>query len=251
MPREHRFATWWILSWDTEEPMGRYTVLIFDADETLFDYRRGETYALEMSLTEAGISFRSRDYVGLYHKINSGLWKRFEEGLIGREDLKSERFRQFLHELGSDDRDPVQFGKRYLKHLGDTGFMIDGAKELLDNLAGAYRLALLTNGFSQVQNSRIAKTRTGEYFDTIVISEEVGCQKPQKEIFDLLLERLHHVDRTDVLMIGDSLSSDIRGGNNAGIDTCWYNPEHSPANTDIRPTYEMHDLGALTDLLRA
>ena len=231
--------------------MGKYAVLIFDADETLFDYRRGETYALETSLTEAGIPFRTMNYVGLYHKINSALWKQFEEGRIGREDLKSERFRQFLHELGSDDLDPVRFGARYLKNLGDAGFMIDGARELLDELSGTVRLALLTNGFSQVQNSRIAKTGTAKYFDTIVISEEVGCRKPQREIFDLLLDRLHHTRRDDVLMIGDSLNSDIRGGINTGIDTCWYNPEQLPAKQAIRPTYEIKDLGAITDLLRA
>ncbi len=217
--------------------MSKYTVLIFDADETSFDYVRGEAFALETSLSEAGIPFRNNFHLELYHRINCRLWQDFEAGAIDREALKVERFRQFLHELGSDGSDPAKFGKRYLEHLGEAGFMIDGAREILDELAENWTLALLTNGFSQVQKTRIAKTDTGKYFDTIVISEEVGCQKPQKQIFDLLLERLHHTDRKDVLIIGDSLSSDIQGGINAGIDTCWYNPGKMPLPENVMPTF--------------
>ena len=216
--------------------MSKYEVLIFDADETLIDYTRGQAYALE-------------DHIDLYQRINDKLWKELEEGAIDRETLKNSRFKLVLDELGIVNADPAAMSADYLIQLGDAGFMIEGAETLLESLHKHFKLALLTNGFSQVQRSRISRTNTARFFDTIIISEEVGCQKPQREIFDLLLDRLGHDNRESVLMIGDSLTSDIKGGENANVDTCWYNPAGLDCPSWIRPTYTVESLESIKALL--
>ncbi|MBT3274303.1 MAG: noncanonical pyrimidine nucleotidase, YjjG family [Spirochaetales bacterium] len=230
--------------------MKNYQVLIFDADETLFDYRRGEAYALELALTEAGIPYQAPYHIDLYSEVNGRLWKEYERGEIDRDTLRVERFRRLLSKLNAKDKDGAEIGVRYLEHLGQAGFMLEGAMDLIEKLNSSYTLALLTNGFSAVQRSRIAKTKTERFFDTIIISEEVGWQKPQAEIFDLVLKNLNHQEKADVLMIGDSLSSDIRGGINAGIDTCWYNPQKNPVPLGTTPTYVVHTIGEMFTLLK-
>jgi 2-haloacid dehalogenase len=230
--------------------MSKYTLLIFDADETLFDYSRGQAYALGKSLTEAGVAFDPHYHITLYQRINDKLWEDFESGRIDRDTLRSERFKQVLNELDYDDCDPAVVNANYLKHLGEAGFMIDGAESLLDDMHDTYRLALLTNGFAQVQRSRISRTNTARFFDAIVISEEVGCRKPEAAIFDLLLNKLGHSDRRSVLMIGDSLRSDIRGGMNAGVDTCWYNPGGLPCPEDTTPTYIVDGFDGIREIVR-
>ena len=228
--------------------MNEYSVLIFDADETLFDYRRGEAYALERCLDEAGIGFQS-SHIGIYGEINRELWREYERGNVSREALRHERFTRFMSAIGKGEKDGGVIGKRYLEHLGNAGFMIPGAMELLEALSPRYRLALLTNGFSKVQRSRIDKTGTGRYFDAIVISEETGYQKPQPQIFNLVLDNLGHENRRDVLMIGDSLASDISGAAGAGIDTCWYNPDGNAAKGSPKPTFIIQRLGELRRIL--
>jgi len=229
--------------------MSRYEVLIFDADETLFDYTRGQAYALEKSLTKVGIVFDPIGHIDLYKHINDRLWKELEDGKIDRAALRNERFKLVLDEIGCTSADPAAVSDDYLNELGNAGFMIDGAIVLLEELHKHFRLALLTNGFSQVQHGRIARTNTAVFFDAIVISEEVGCQKPQREIFDLLLDELGHENRRNVLMIGDSLSSDITGGVNAGVDTCWYNPEGIQCPAEIVPTYIVDDYDGIRKIV--
>lgn len=228
--------------------MPRYSLLIFDADETLFDYSKAEAYALETSVSEAGLEFRLPEHLDIYHRINGALWRDYERGEIDRDALKVERFRLFLRELGAEHVDPGLFGMKYLEHLGRTDFMIPGALQILEAFSASHTLALLTNGFSQVQRSRIARTGAGRYFETVIISEEVDFQKPQREIYDILFRSIGWKERDEALMIGDSLSSDILGGINAGIDTCWYNPMKKKPEDDLKPTYEIQSLDELRNI---
>ena len=230
------------------DPVKKYNVLIFDADETLFDYLKGEAYALEQTLTEAGIPYRTPYHLDLYSEINGGLWREFECGKIDRERLRTERFKRLFSVIGANNEDIQRVGERYLEHLGRAGYLYPEASRLLDSLRGKYTLSLLTNGFSQVQRSRIDMTDTSKYFATVVISEETGYQKPQREIFEVLLRNIDHNERDDVLMIGDSYSSDIVGGFNAEIDTCWLNRSGSPPDGRA-PTYEIADISSLAELL--
>ncbi len=224
-----------------------YSWLMFDADGTLFDYDRAETAALEATISEVGLKFD--DHVLLiYRQINGRMWQEFEQGSMSQERLKSERFRVLCTQLGVD-LDYEYMSHRYQSNLALGTYLIDGADELLEELNGRYRIALITNGLKDVQRPRIAESTVRDRFSTIIISEEVGVAKPDSKIFDIAFQKMNHPQKDQVLIIGDSLSSDITGGINYGIDTCWYNPmghEH-PSGMDIR--FEIRALNELLDFL--
>lgn len=166
------------------------------------------------------------------------LWDDLEYGRTSLAELKVERFKRLFIEH-SLDIDPILCGQKYIENLGKEVHMIDGVEELFASLTD-FRIALLTNGFKDAQHARVNGSVLKNLFEVIITSEETGFQKPQKEIFAYALERLQISDPSRVLMIGDSLSSDIQGGNNFGIDTCWFNPKRKLNHTDIQPTFEIH-----------
>ncbi len=227
--------------------MSRYTWLLFDADGTLFDFQHAEAIALKNTPAQMGLIVPAL-YASTYHQINAALWKDFEAGKLTARDVRIERFRLLFEDLGiagnSND-----FGEAFLRNLIQASTFFAGAESLLLQLKHQYSLALLTNGFADVQHARIARLGVGDLFNPIIISEEVGVAKPDPAIFDIALKGMGHPDKARVLMIGDSLSSDIRGGSNAGIDTCWFNPESSTNETDVVPTYEISNLSDLPALL--
>ncbi|MDW7662054.1 MAG: YjjG family noncanonical pyrimidine nucleotidase, partial [Bacillota bacterium] len=180
--------------------------------------------------------------------INTAIWKEFEEGKITQSTLKVERFKRLAQELGINF-DPHLFSDRYMYHLAEASFLLDDATALLEKIDGKYELVILTNGLAYVQNRRIKKSSIAKYFSHIVISEEVGVAKPNAGIFEHTLTLLGHVDKSEVLMIGDSLTSDIKGGINFGIDTCWYNPKKVHNTSHLIPTYEINDLMSLLTIL--
>jgi 2-haloacid dehalogenase len=227
--------------------MTRYRWLLFDLDNTLFDYDRAEREAMTRSFAEIG---RPVD-AGLleqYRRINGELWRAFEQGGVTQEHIKVQRFARLLDAAGID-ADPTALSKHYLFHLSQGTFLIDGAEELVRSLHGRYRLLLITNGLKDVQRPRIAHSTIGAYFEGFVISEEVGAAKPDGRIFDVAFELMERPDRSEVLMIGDSLSSDIAGGRAYGIDTCWFNPSDRPAEPTHNITYVIGDLAQLAPLL--
>jgi len=227
--------------------MSRYTWLLFDADGTLFDFQRAETTALNNTPSQMGLIVPA-NYASTYHQINASLWKRFEAGELTARDVRIERFRLLFENLSIAGNSSA-FGEAFLKNLIRESTFFAGAQSLLAKLKQRYRLALLTNGFADVQHARIAQLGVGDLFDPVIISEEVGVAKPDAAIFDIALDRMGHPDKANVLMIGDSLSSDIRGGSNAGIDTCWFNPDSRTNTTNIVPTYEIRRLSDLPALL--
>lgn len=226
----------------------KYQAIIFDADETLFDFKKSEREAFKNTMLEFGINYDENYHLKIYQDINTAIWKEFEEGLITQEKLKIDRFKRFSDALKLD-LNPEALAKAYTNYLADGSFLFDGAEELIKDLKQHFKLSIVTNGLSKVQNKRIRKSIIANYFEDIIISEEVQVSKPNPKIFELALNNLNIKDKSKVLMVGDSLSSDIKGGLNFGIDTCWFNPKKLINNKDIKPTYEVSTFEELKNLL--
>ncbi|MDW7655589.1 MAG: YjjG family noncanonical pyrimidine nucleotidase [Bacillota bacterium] len=227
--------------------MNPYRYLLFDADGTLFDFDRAEGEALKQTLQHHDLpwSGRTRD---LYRDINQNLWQEFEQGLIDKDRLQTERFRRLLQQVPLAG-DPEVINASYVKELGRCGFLFDDAEDICRRLAADFKLAIITNGIAGVQYPRFEKSPLAAIISDLFISEEIGYQKPQTEFFAHVLDALQIKDRKSALVIGDSLTADILGGINAGIDTCWYNPRHLTQDSLIRPTYEIDRLESLITLL--
>ena len=224
-----------------------YSTLLFDLDHTLLDSDASEIAAYEHTMGSLGIDDHDRHF-DRYVEINQQMWRAVEAGTMRPDDVRFRRFEQFTDELGVD-ADPVAMAEAFVWGLGAHGELYDGARELLDALAGRVRMAIVTNGLSEVQRARIERLDLTRYFDAVIISSEVGVTKPRREIFDLAFERLGSPDAATALMIGDSLSSDIRGGRDFGIATCWYNPRGLVAGPDDTFTHEIRSLDELLALL--
>lgn len=217
----------------------QYDVFLFDLDDTLMDFSAGEKNAFSLSFESNGYPNGLSDYRKSYREISTVLWDDLEQGRISLTELKTERFKR-LFDLHGLDMDAALFGQTYLDNLGKEAHLIEGVAEMLSGLADC-RLAIVTNGFKDVQFSRIGRSVLNNTFEAIITSEEANCQKPKADIFDYACKLLNVSDKSRILMIGDSLSSDILGGNNFGIDTCWYNPQRKENNSAAKPTYEIHD----------
>jgi 2-haloacid dehalogenase len=218
----------------------RYTWLLMDADGTLFDYDKAEASALQTTFEATGYPF-DLGYLELYRSINGRMWRAFEQGLITPDAIKVQRFEHLLRII-EVEHDPPDFSRTYLKHLSNVADLVDGAEETVRALSQRVGLVLITNGLQAVQRARIAKSTIGDCFTGIVISEEVGFSKPHAGIFDIAFQTMNHPDKADVLMVGDGLTSDIRGGNDYGIDMCWFNPQRRPRPVDVRVQYEIERL---------
>ncbi|MGY0373345.1 YjjG family noncanonical pyrimidine nucleotidase [Clostridium sp. JNZ J1-5] len=226
----------------------KYEVIIFDADETLFDFKKSERDAFRNAMLEFDIEYDENYHLKIYQGINTAIWKKFEEGLITQEKLKVERFRRLSDSLNAGF-DEVEFAKAYMKHLANSSFLYDDSIDLVESLHKDYRLTIVTNGLKDVQDNRIRKSIIAKYFEDVVVSEEVKVSKPDPKIFEHALTNIKHTDKSKVLIVGDSLTSDIQGGINSGIDTCWFNPNKIVNKTKIKPTYEISNLMELMDVL--
>lgn len=230
--------------------MIEYEVVLFDADGTIFDFARAETFALENTFRELGIPFGEED-LRTYRRVNHQVWRMFERGRISSVELRSLRFQRLASERGIP-ADAAAMSAGYLSWLARASFLIDGAQGIIERLRGSVRMAIVTNGLKDVQRGRFGRSPITGHFEAIVISEEIGVQKPDPAIFDHALKLLGHTDRRTVLMVGDSLTSDVQGGVNFGIDTCWYNPDRIPAPKRPVPSHIVTTLEELIPLcLRA
>ena len=215
--------------------MPRYDTVLLGADNTLFDFDAAEHAALRRALEERGYPF-TPETEALYLDINRPLWAAFDRGEVTQDFLVVERFRLLVERLGGSD-DPVSFNRDYLTYLGEGNQLLPGAEDLCRDLrAAGCRLALATNGVARVQHARLDASPLKPYFSAVIISQEVGAQKPQPAFFQAALEALGVLDKARCVMVGDTLGSDIQGGIAAGLDTIWYDPlGRSPG--DLRPTY--------------
>ena len=226
----------------------KYELILFDADETLFDFKKSERYAFMKALESFDTNFDKEECMKIYHEINTKIWKEFEEGKITSENLKVERFNRLFKNIDLNE-DPIEFSKLYIKYLSKASFIYKESYEILEYLKERYRLSIITNGLIDVQSKRIRESDIAHYFETIVISDEIKIAKPNSEIFDYTLDKLKFKDKSKVLMVGDSLSSDIRGGINAKIDTCWLNIDSLDKPKDIDITYIINNLLEIKNIL--
>lgn len=224
-----------------------YETLLFDFDHTLFDSDASEALAFVETLTDFGVSDPNAHF-STYQGINQALWMAVEQGTITPNEVRTERFAQFSAAIGLD-ADPVAMADRYVVAMGANGELYPGAFAVLEKLASSATLALVTNALSEVQRTRIARVGIASFFSAIVISGEVGPSKPNTAIFDITFELLNRPRKERTLMIGDSLSSDIKGGTNYGIDTCWYNVHGKIAPPTDLVTHEITKLEQLLQLV--
>jgi YjjG family noncanonical pyrimidine nucleotidase len=221
----------------------RYSWLIFDADGTLFDFHRGETTALQSTTNKHGVSYSSHLHE-VYAAISAELWGRFERGEIPLDLLRVMRFERLFADLGIE-LEPEPFNLDFMEALGRQTQLLDGAEDVVRDLSSRFRLLLATNGIAVVQRSRFSRSSIRRYFEEVVISDEIGVAKPQTEYMDEAFSRMGHPAKSEVLMIGDSLSSDVAAGVNYGIDTCWFNPNQLPLDGSPKPTFTIEDLSEI------
>lgn len=227
----------------------KYEIIIFDADETLFDFNRSEKEAFKNTMIEFNIEYDEDYHLKIYKEINSKLWKEIEAGSITQQQLKLERFKRLSVALEIDFNE-IEFANSYAKNLANSSYLYDDSLKLIESLHKDYKLILVTNGLTEIQDKRIRKSTIAKYFENIIISEEVKVSKPDPKIFDIALKDIKHLDKNKVLMVGDSLTSDIQGGINFCIDTCWFNPHKIGNETNFKPTYELSDIMRLKDIIK-
>jgi len=224
-----------------------YKWLLFDVDSTLFDYDKAEKNALQETCCQFDLDYNTK-VLGVYRKINNKIWSDFEKGKITPKQIKVRRFPMLFEKLNIES-DPKAFNDIFLKNLSEGLHLIEGAEEVLKALNEKYKIALITNGLQSVQRPRITRSVICKYISQITISEEVGVSKPDKKIFDIAFQRMNYPTRQEVLMIGDNLTSDIKGGNDYGIDTCWFNPEKINCDSGLQIKYEIEKLTELLNIL--
>lgn len=225
-----------------------YKFIFLDLDDTVLDFTAAEDAALPKAFREVGIE-PTVDLIARYKEINIAEWERYERGEISRETVLTERYNILFAEYGISLPGTVA-EDAYRKYLGIGHYFVPGAVELLDYLKSKdYRLFIASNGVAATQDSRLDSARIRPYFEAIFISETTGFHKPEKEYFDYCFAHIPGFDPNQALLIGDSLTSDIRGGKIAGIDTCWFNPRRKTAPAELKPDYTITTLKELESIL--
>lgn len=199
---------------------------LLDADETILDFVRSSKESLAAAMREIGVPYDDSMY-DEYKRINDGVWREYEQGKLTKPALMRERFTRFFAHLGISADEEAANGS-YFAHICRTGYLLDGAMDFLDALKARGRIFLVTNGTPAAQYGRLASLGLENFFDGIYISDEIGYKKPDRRFFDLLIER-EGLNRENCLVIGDSLTSDIAGANNAGLLCVWYDPSGKAA----------------------
>lgn len=223
-------------------------IVLLDLDDTLLDFHKAEHIAISRTFSHFGIE-PEEALICRYSEINLAQWKRLERGEIDREQVLVGRFELLFNELGLDCSSR-EAKSTYENFLSQGHYFIPGAEELLEELHGKYRLFICSNGTAVVQEGRLRSAGIGPYFEEIFISEEIGYNKPSPDFFGRCFEKIPDFCRERAVMIGDSLTSDILGGINAGIKTCWFNPHGRPGREDIVPDYVISQLNQVPALLR-
>lgn len=226
--------------------MKKYTTLYFDLDNTLLDFYKSEYKAIKALLKMHDLP-DGDEQAKLYSIINKEYWERFERGEIEKTEIFEGRFITLLEKLGAT-RDSKKMSQDYFALLSRGSDVMDGAVQILEWVRGeGYTVCATTNGVATTQYRRIEESGLGVYFDYVCVSEDAKHQKPEREYFDYVMANTAEKDPAKILVIGDSMSSDILGGINAGLDTCWYNPNNLTATHT--PTYEITTLEQLKDIL--
>lgn len=225
-----------------------YKFLLFDLDHTLLDFDTAEDVALTQLLKEEGIE-DIQAYKDYYVPMNKTLWKDLEQKKITKQELVNTRFSKVFSHFGIE-KDGVYLAERYQFYLAQQGQVFSGAMELIDSIIDrSYELYAATNGITTIQTGRMTQSGLAPYFNQVFISEQLQTQKPDALFYEKIGQQIAGYSKEKTLMIGDSLTADIQGGNNAGIDTIWYNPHHLENKTQAQPTYEVDSYQDLLDCL--
>jgi len=228
--------------------MKKYDIFLFDADGTLYDYNKAEAHALKATFKHYNFDY-SENVRLKYREINAEVWHSYEQGEISKDELKTVRFVRLFDVLGIKCN-IHEFSEEYMFELGKCAFLIDGALEICKAIVShGKQLFIVTNGVVTTQDARIKHSPIEEYISAHFISEVIGHQKPRAEYFEHVFSHLPQAPKDTILIIGDSLSADIAGGNNAGIDSCWFNEHGIENRTKIKPTYEIIELSELQNFI--
>ena len=222
--------------------------LFLDLDDTILDFHKAERLAISRTFRSFGLE-PTDQVLERYHVINRQHWERLERGELTRDQVLTGRFQMLFEELGIPAQ-PQAIAKGYQHNLGLGHYFLPGAKEALDTLRGKYRLFLASNGTASVQHSRLTSAGLYPYFEEVFVSQALGANKPSRAFFDACAARIPGYDPRKALMVGDSLTSDILGGINAGMKTCWVCPRGAQGRPDIVPDYRIEALSQLPELLK-
>ncbi len=225
------------------------TTLLWDMDETLLNFAAAERAAINALFQEFGFGECSDAMLERYSKINRSYWERLERKELTKPEILVGRFRDFFEAEGLDSTVAAEFNEKYQLSLGDTIVFRDDSYNIVKSLRGKVKQYVVSNGTIAAQTKKLRLSGFGELMDGVFLSEDLGVEKPDILFFKKVFEEIHPEDKSQVMIVGDSLTSDIQGGNNAGIMTCWYNPEQKPYQGDLRIDHEIRDLHEVYDLI--
>ena len=222
-------------------------ILLIDLDNTLIDFNECARHSIINAFEELGFTY-TENVFKTFIEENVKIWKRLEKGEITKPQLRATRWNIILGKLGIDF-DGTVLEEMFENGVAKGAYAVDGAYDLLDYLYGNYKLYIVSNGFRFVQESRLKIGNFEKYFDGVFVSEDIGIPKPAKEFFDYCFENINHPPKDDVILIGDSITADILGGINYGIDTIWFNKNNEPLPENINPTYTVNTLNEIKNIL--
>ena len=225
--------------------------ILWDVDGTLLDFHAAERAAIRSLFSEFDLGECSDDMVSRYSKINDIFWQRLERNEISKPEVLVGRFACFFREVGVPESLAYEFNERYQLRLGDTIVYRDDSLEIVKRLRGKVKQYVVSNGTIIAQTKKLKRSGFGELMDGVFLSEQIGIEKPNKEFFDAVFSEIGTGERSRTMIVGDSLTSDIRGGNNAGIVTCWYNPYHHPLPEGCLADHVIDDLHEIFSLIDA
>ncbi len=229
--------------------MGKYTTILWDLDQTLLDFDRSMDYAIRSVFDQYRLPI-DEEIVARYDVINRNHWNRLERGEISKDEVKVGRFRVLLEELGIRQISPEEIAASYQIELGSVYYYIDGAKELVTKLKElGFCQYVVTNGVHTTQSNKMKRSGLDQIMDGVFVSELMGYPKPMKGYFDACFAALPEGTRQTCILVGDSLTSDMKGANNAGIAACWFNPQGRKKDVDVRIDHEIRQLWELLPIL--
>ena len=224
-----------------------FEFLFLDLDDTILDFQKAEHVALSKTLESFGLEPKE-SVLKRYNQINKAHWEALERKEMTRDQVLLGRFQALFAEMGiTVDAETV--ARTYEHNLGIGHWFMPGAEEAVERLSKKYKLYLASNGTASVQKGRMTSANLYRFFEKVFVSQEIGANKPSIEYFERSFAQIPGFDKSKAIMVGDSLTSDILGGQNAGIATCWVNPDHKPGREDIRVDYEIEALSQLEALL--
>ena len=231
--------------------MGKIKVLLWDVDGTLLNFQEAEKFAIRACFSQFGLGECTDAMLEEYSAINQKYWQRLERGELSKPQVLEGRFLEFFSNHGIVQAIAAPFNREYQLRLGDTVCFHDNAGELVAALRGRVRQYAVTNGTKAAQDRKLARSGLAGLLDGVFISDELGVEKPHPEFFRRVFQRIGPLEKAETMIVGDSLTSDIQGGNNAGILCCWYNPRKLPRRPGLRIDYEIASLGEIPAILEA